>query len=474
MTWSAKGTMGAERRSPAVTVVVVAIAVTLGMISAVSSLQLSVCLGAMLLLPLLRAQSLMVLAVFLICTLGLLRRLLSPGRVDYDLLLLLPLLLVLLAMLVHGARVNRPPHVVEWALLLLCVVPPMSQFVVGERTVGVAYAVVLQSIAFATVLWVANGRLPNVWPVLFRGAVPMGVLLAGYGIVQFFLLPEWDAAWMEASKLASVGQPLPRLVRVFGASESPGPYSVVLGLCIVIGIVQIAAKNSLLLRLVLVPSLGAMLLALLLTGVRTALVALACSLLFIMLRGRGMKNVVVIVGVAAAGLWILGEVLGGLAPSDSSVLTSDRYTSEGLAQDDSLQARLNLTNLILPAFGRPLGEGISGTGTRLVRLDSAYIDLLVNFGPIVLIALLVLVMTVLRRICLGPRFDSQEDLALGAALISTLVCTLSGNVFSSTTGLLVAVVIGTCLRSFGPDHDGENSPTPKNESRRSRAGFPRE
>ncbi|MCD4526939.1 hypothetical protein [Nocardioides sp. cx-173] len=427
-----------------------------GALTAVAPLQVSILLAALLLLPFLRPRALLLLAVMFICTLGLLRRLLSPGRVDYDPLLLLPLVLVCIAVLMSRSRMNRKPQVVEWALVVLIVLPLVTQVVIGERNIGVLYAVILQSAAFATILLLSTGRLPNLWPALFRLAVPGGGLLAAYGIFQFFVLPSWDAQWMVASKLASVGEPLPRLVRVFGASESPGPFSVVLGYCLVVGIVQVAGKSSLVYRLFALPVIGVILFAVLLTGVRTALLALVVSLAFIALRGRGLKNLMVIVGVAAVGLWILGRILGGLAP-DSSILTTDRYTSEGLAQDDSLQARLQLGSRILPAFANPLGQGASGTGTRLLRLDNSYVDLLVNFGSLVLIALLVLVVACFRRVVVSARMGSPEDLALGAATITTLVCTMSGNVFSSTTGLLVAVVLGCCLRTFGPDSEVEDA-----------------
>ncbi|RKP48305.1 glucose-6-phosphate isomerase [Trinickia fusca] len=54
-----------------------------------------------------------------------------------------------------------------------------------------------------------------------RGMLVMGV----YGVVQFFIMPQWDAMWMIGSEMASQGDPVPMGVRVFSTMNSSGPFA---------------------------------------------------------------------------------------------------------------------------------------------------------------------------------------------------------------------------------------------------------
>ena len=49
--------------------------------------------------------------------------------------------------------------------------------------------------------------------------------MGGYGIVQFFLMPPWDAMWMMGSDMSSQGDPVPFGVRVFSTMNSSGPFA---------------------------------------------------------------------------------------------------------------------------------------------------------------------------------------------------------------------------------------------------------
>ena len=49
--------------------------------------------------------------------------------------------------------------------------------------------------------------------------------MGGYGLVQFFLMPAWDAMWMIGSQMASQGDPVRLGVRVFSTMNSSGPFA---------------------------------------------------------------------------------------------------------------------------------------------------------------------------------------------------------------------------------------------------------
>jgi hypothetical protein len=55
-----------------------------------------------------------------------------------------------------------------------------------------------------------------VWGMLVMGA---------YGMVQFFLMPAWDAMWMTGSQMNSEGDPVRMGVRVFSTMNSSGPFA---------------------------------------------------------------------------------------------------------------------------------------------------------------------------------------------------------------------------------------------------------
>ncbi|OMW51193.1 glucose-6-phosphate isomerase [Burkholderia pseudomallei] len=53
-----------------------------------------------------------------------------------------------------------------------------------------------------------------------------GMLVMGvYGMVQFFVMPKWDALWMIGSQMNSQGDPVPYGVRVFSTMNSSGPFA---------------------------------------------------------------------------------------------------------------------------------------------------------------------------------------------------------------------------------------------------------
>ena len=56
------------------------------------------------------------------------------------------------------------------------------------------------------------------------GALIMGL----YGIIQYFLAPAWDCAWIINSGLITQGHPFPQQIRVYSTMNSSGPFAFVL------------------------------------------------------------------------------------------------------------------------------------------------------------------------------------------------------------------------------------------------------
>lgn len=56
-----------------------------------------------------------------------------------------------------------------------------------------------------------------------------GMFVIGvYGVVQYVVMPPWDAMWLMTSGIGSVGEPVPFSFRVFSTLNSPGPLANVL------------------------------------------------------------------------------------------------------------------------------------------------------------------------------------------------------------------------------------------------------
>ncbi|MDE1184320.1 glucose-6-phosphate isomerase [Paraburkholderia sp.] len=51
------------------------------------------------------------------------------------------------------------------------------------------------------------------------------LVMGGYGVIQFFVMPPWDQLWMLGAQMSSQGDPVPMGVRVFSTMNSSGPFA---------------------------------------------------------------------------------------------------------------------------------------------------------------------------------------------------------------------------------------------------------
>jgi hypothetical protein len=399
-------------------------------------------------MPLLRSRTLLQFAVATILLLGLIRRLLSPGRIDYDPLLLVPI--ALLALSFVAFRLKSPNYrfsgLPAIATAMLIVVPVAAQAIAPNRSVGVLYALVLQCGCFAVMLAAASGRLPDVWLQIYRALPAVGMVLGAYGIFQFYVLPSWDRTWMIASRLESIGQPAPGLVRVFGTSESPGPFALVLGAALIVTVVRLSERLRPSESVFLAACAATSSFALLLTGVRTALLGVGLGLLVVALRTLRPKLVVLLAVVGVAVVVGLDRLLGQLSGTGTSILNANRYDVSQFGNDPSVRARLNLLDIAGPALHRPLGVGVSGNGASVVGYDSTPVDLLIKFGPIAMAAFVIIAVTVMVKALKGDwQHGPSGAAALTALAVFYVVCSFAGNIFATTTGLLSSLLLGYFL-----------------------------
>lgn len=232
--------------------------------------------------------------------------------------------------------------------------------------------------------------------VLDRFAVGVALLVGGYGVVQFLVAPPWDAQWLrDVDDVAqSFGRPFPLQIRVFSTVNDPGSLAVVLTFCLLWLLVR--RRAGLLGQFALV--VGSACLAL--TLVRSAWIALAVGVLYVVVRGWARPGRVL---VAVAALAALLTVAGTVAQPVVQRFTSS--TSSG-ASDESFQARAAFAaSQLAPALTSPVGEGLGSTGTavrrdaggdqRFANTDSGYLEALRTWGgPLGLVLLFSLVAAV--------------------------------------------------------------------------------
>ncbi|MDV6304417.1 MULTISPECIES: hypothetical protein [Rhodococcus] len=391
-----------------------------------------------------RPKTSLVVAALITCFGAFVRRILAEdGRIDADPLVLLPVLLAVVALLYADKKYDGPRDIWQRLVYVTVGVFVLANFAHKLFAVPSLFTLIVQCSMLLIVVQVRGGRLPDVWDTVERLLPIIGTVVAAYGIAQFFLLFEWDRLWMLSSKLNSIGQPFVQQLRVFGTAESPASFSAVLSAALLAAIARIRATKNLATQVFLLSGMGAMAFALVLTGVRSALLGLAAALAWMAISGRGGVSRVVPVGIAVAAGYLVVTVVGRFG-DDSSILNANRLTEFDASTDGSAQTRLKLLQLAPEAMLYPLGKGgIAGGGT--VNLDNMFVDVLFKAGPFVAIAVVALFVKVMID-ALSIRLDPS---ATGASSVAVffVVFSLSLNPFATANGLIGALAFGSVMRT---------------------------
>jgi hypothetical protein len=174
------------------------------------------------------------------------------------------------------------------------------------------------------------------------------LVMALYGLYQFFFLAPWDAFWMENSGLTSIGAPEPMLVRVFSTMNSPQTLADFL-----IGGVLLSIASPQRIRFLIMP-LG--LLAVGLTNSRSAWVCglLAMVIMSVSFTPRQRMQMVVLLLVCVALVGVAFQV-----PEVNEMLTRRLETFSNLREDGSVNDRVASQQQAIAAFqSSPFGLGL--------------------------------------------------------------------------------------------------------------------
>lgn len=408
--------------------------------------------------------------------LGLVRRIIATetGNVAFDPITLAPALGIAMAavMTIGRLRTSRRRSV---PLVLAFMALPAGMAVAaltGRVTVDSLYSLAMTLLPLMFVWLIVSGKLRDTMPALAMWFPLFMIPAAVYGVFQFYLLPYWDAEWMTSSGLASIGAPVPLQVRVFGTSESPGVYAAFLAAAVVMSISNAIGSRR---PSAAVPWIGlsiALLYPLLLTAVRTALLAtlIAAGLLAIT-RARGLSQLLPVLPILAVVL-LLPRILDS-AGGVSSVLVTERYTSFDAADDPSFQARLQLIDYLANPIRYFLG---SSTG----RYDNLVVDAIANFGYafglLIGFAYLTYFIVALRILFARRPVDLENNSSAPAVVLLVSLFAVAGNPLLSTFAVVVAVAFGSTAKQFAEkreretSHVGLDSPAPGQTPERNRRG----
>ena len=275
-----------------------------------------------------------------------------------------------------------------------------------------------------------------------------GVIVAGYGIWQFYTIPPWDAFWVRAVNFEGyLGILEPTKMTLFSTMSERGPAAAYLCSCLII-----VALRPGTLGVFRFPAAALILFAMLLTYSRTAIIqfGLAVVLYPILNKGSGKYATIFILAIAT----VFGESLLSMLPGQGKAL--DRVSTIGNIGNDGsflgrlVQLRAGLGAATSEPFGLGLGSHglggrVSAGGTMGVIDSTGYVEALRTYGWVGFFLIASVFVTLWRgskRLLLMVEEDSNLFL-FRTWFIAGLVATFSGSwVFSAT---FFWVLAGYCL-----------------------------
>jgi hypothetical protein len=295
---------------------------------------------------------------------------------------------------------------------------------------------------YAAVSW---RRYPEVQSSLRRVFLWGSLVLAGYGVYQYAVLPWWDRDWMTSSGIYSVGQALPYEVRVFSLVNAPLPFAILL----VAGLfLSLAGKG---IWRVLSLALGGV--ALMLSLVRSVwLAAMVGLILYLLALPRRAARHMLVASLFAIGAIVLVPLLVSTDISGPTVDVIKRraLTLTDITHDVSYKDRASfLDNIARAVVDEPLGHGLGSTGVStalgesnatIKDFDNGIFAVFYTLGwvggALFLAATLgVIALTLARR----ENIDDWTVKAARAVAVICLILALAANVFE---GVSAAVLWG--------------------------------
>ena len=392
--------------------------------------------------------------VLLFCFTALVRRLidLQAGWNPSNPVLLTPYLCSLLAVVgFFRYWLQRNPRYIGRVLcLLLCIAYGVVLAMFAGRVNAALVDAIKWSVGpiFAVYVLSEADRHESLRGVVEPCLVWSGAIMGIYGVVQYVLMPAWDAEWMRNVMdlgMTSIGQPEPFQARVFSTMNSPAS----LGIMLIAGLV-LALKRGVGVASLTVPP---MLAALALCQYRSIWAATAIAVALVAVPRRAGLPRTNIVALAAVGVIALTVVVADPRIREPLALRVSSLST--LQTDDSLRTRLaeygDLTRNDHLVFGE--GLAINGASLRLDKgrvevIDGALIETLRGLGVVVGSVFLLTVAGLAGALLFMPPSAGRQSYYDRAIVLSVLVQLPMSNVFTGELGFCAWIFLGFGLSAL--------------------------
>ncbi|BFT70967.1 hypothetical protein PAENIP36_24090 [Paenibacillus sp. P36] len=275
------------------------------------------------------------------------------------------------------------------------------------------------------------------------------ILVAVYGIIQYIVVPPWDAFWMNHVEMTSIGHPFPLEIRVFSTLNSPGPAGMYMGTALAPMILEKKWRGPLGWIGIILVTVG-----LLVTLVRSAWVMLFIDIAIYTAVSAGRQKWKLIAQLTAviAAMYVIIPKLPG-----AQGLIARLDTMTAIQDDHSYNERLDFFHTVFPMmFSKPQGLGLGsiGVGTKLSNggalgeygiFDNGFVAIFLTFG--ILGGLLFLwALWLVTRYLLSQKHQPGGITAYGklglSALQGSIVCLVFENGYTGLKGFLLWMVVG--------------------------------
>lgn len=201
-----------------------------------------------------------------------------------------------------------------------------------------------------------NAFKKTIYHTFVWGSLIMGL----YGVIQYIDPPPWDRYWMLASKMLSIGLPIPYHVRIFSTMNSPGPFAME-----IMGTLLMLTAGGGFWR---IPAAVFGYISLLLSLVRTAWGGWAVAILYLIFRFKPENTIRYLI----AGIMVITLALPILTFGPIAKDLNKRIQSiENVKQNASYQSRIAFyEDFIGKSLDTPIGSGIGNVGVA-ARLSSS-------------------------------------------------------------------------------------------------------
>ena len=291
------------------------------------------------------------------------------------------------------------------------------------------------------------------FPAFEKAFLYGAIVVSIYGLLQFFVLPQWDVLWMEQlnSILNTVGNPVATEVRVFSTMNAPQILASFFSVSLLI-----AFSSRRKIRFISIPLA---LLCLLLTLARSGWVAMVAGTIYLLFTlPRRQQVQMVLAGVMAVLLLILA-----MQNQDLQNVISERFqTMTNVKNDVSFGDRMAGYKSVFASFlNNPFGRGMGVTpaitedasgelgfvhGAESFALqDSTVASVLVTLGLAGALVWVAALFPLGRRLFWMPSVHVASTRTLRAILVALLAETILNAVFSGPTGFLTWSSVGLCL-----------------------------